>query len=179
MLEQPVYRRNFTQKVYRLIGHEQIEPCTRQRRFQYFLFFSQERNLHQTLGRLTTRRFGNIAPVREKGCLNFLYAYAAQAIRAKNSKDDIYWCSSNNSTVCAIQSISVPVLFMTMGGHYYVGDGERYLEAARSKDKDFVVIEGATHGVTPCTRCERTPGQYANTVKNLFDYTAKWINDRF
>jgi hypothetical protein len=110
---------------------------------------------------------------------NFLYAYAAQAIRAKNSKDDIYWCSSNNSTVCAIQSISVPVLFMTMGGHYYVGDGERYLEAARSKDKDFVVIEGATHGVTPCTRCERTPGQYANTVKNLFDYTAKWINDRF
>jgi hypothetical protein len=114
---------------------------------------------------------------QRKRILNFLYA--AQAIRAKNSKDDIYWCSSNNSTVCAIQSISVPVLFMTMGGHYYVGDGERYLDAARSKDKDFVVIEGATHGFTPCTRCERTPGQYANTVKNLFDYTAKWINDRF
>jgi pimeloyl-ACP methyl ester carboxylesterase len=104
---------------------------------------------------------------------------SAQAIRAKNSKDDIDWCSSNNSTVCAIKSISVPVLFMAMGGHYYVGDGERYLDDASSKDKDFVVIEGATHGFTPCTRCETTSGQYANTVRNLFDYTAKWINDRF
>jgi len=28
----------------------------------------------QTLVRLTTRQFGNIAPVREKGCLNVLYA---------------------------------------------------------------------------------------------------------
>jgi pimeloyl-ACP methyl ester carboxylesterase len=36
---------------------------------------------------------------------------SAQAIRAKNSKDDIDWCSSNNSTVCAVQAISVPVLF--------------------------------------------------------------------
>jgi pimeloyl-ACP methyl ester carboxylesterase len=104
---------------------------------------------------------------------------SANAIRARNSKDGIDWCSSNNSTVCAVQSISVPVLFMAMGGHYYVGDGERYLETAQSKDKDFVVIEGATHGFSPCTRCEKTPGQYANTMKNLFDYTAKWVNDRF
>ena len=33
----------------------------------------QNRNFHQTLVRLTTRRFGDIAPGREKGCLNFLY----------------------------------------------------------------------------------------------------------
>jgi hypothetical protein len=42
-----------------------------------------------------------------------------------------------------------------------------------------VVIEGATHSFTPCKACEKTPGQYSNTMKNLFDYTAKWINDRF
>jgi hypothetical protein len=48
-----------------------------------------------------------------------------------------------------------------------------------SKDKDFIVIEGAVHGFTPCTACEQTPGQYSNTVKNLFDYAAKWINARF
>jgi pimeloyl-ACP methyl ester carboxylesterase len=104
---------------------------------------------------------------------------SAQAIRAKDSKDDIDWCSSNNSTVCAIGSISVPLLFMSMGGHYYIGDGERYLETARGQDKDFVVIEGATHSFTPCARCEKTPGQYSNTVKNLFDYTTNWINARF
>ena len=104
---------------------------------------------------------------------------SAQAIRATNSKDGIDWCSSNNSTVCALQSITVPVLFMAMGAHYYVGDGERYFEFAKSRDKDFVVIEGATHGFTPCRPCEKTPGEFSNSQKNLFDYTAKWINDRF
>ena len=50
---------------------------------------------------------------------------------------------------------------------------------AKSKDKDFVVFEGATHGQTPCVPCERSPGQYSNTVKNCFDYVGAWINERF
>jgi hypothetical protein len=45
--------------------------------------------------------------------------------------------------------------------------------------KDFIVIEGATHGITPCVRCEQTPGQYSNSVKNFLDYVAKWVNARF
>jgi hypothetical protein len=49
---------------------------------------------------------------------------------------------------------------------------------AVSGDKDFVTIEGATHGITPCAACEKTPGQYRNSVKNFFDYVAKWINAR-
>jgi len=27
--------------------------------------------------------------------------------------------------------------------------------------------------------CERSPGQYSNTVKNFFDYVRNWINERF
>jgi pimeloyl-ACP methyl ester carboxylesterase len=104
---------------------------------------------------------------------------SAQAIRARNSMDDIDYCSSNNSTVCAVQSISAPVLFAAMGAHYFIRDNELHYDMARSKDKDFVVIEGAVHGFTPCTACERTPGQYSNSVKNLFDYAAGWINARF
>jgi hypothetical protein len=104
---------------------------------------------------------------------------SANAIRSKNSMDDIDYCSSNNSTVCAVQSISVPVLFMGMGAHYFIRDNERHFEMAKSKDKDFIVIEGAVHGFTPCTACEQTPGQYSNSVKNMFDYTAKWANERF
>jgi hypothetical protein len=50
---------------------------------------------------------------------------------------------------------------------------------AASGDKDFVVIEGALHGFTLCIACEQFPGQYSNTVKNLFDYAAAWINARF
>jgi pimeloyl-ACP methyl ester carboxylesterase len=104
---------------------------------------------------------------------------SANAIRAKNSMDDIDYCSTNNSTVCAIQSISVPVLFAAMGAHYFIRDNERHYDIAASKDKDFITIEGAVHGFGPCTACERTPGQYSNSVKNLFDYVAKWLNDRF
>jgi pimeloyl-ACP methyl ester carboxylesterase len=104
---------------------------------------------------------------------------SANAIRSKNSMDDIEYCSTNNSTVCAVQSISVPVLFMGMGAHYFIRDNERHFDMAKSKDKDFIVIEGAVHGFTPCTACEQTPGQYSNSVKNLFDYTAKWMNDRY
>jgi hypothetical protein len=104
---------------------------------------------------------------------------SANAIRAKNSMDDIDYCSTNNSTVCAVQSISVPVLFAAMGAHYFIRDNERMHEVARSADKDFITIEGAVHGFTPCTACEKTPGQYSNSVKNLFDYIAKWLNERY
>jgi pimeloyl-ACP methyl ester carboxylesterase len=104
---------------------------------------------------------------------------SANAIRAKHALDDVDYCSTNNSTVCAIQSITVPVLFAAMGAHYFIRDNERMFEMSASKDKDFITIEGAVHGFTPCTRCETTPGQYSNSVKNLFDYIAKWLNERY
>ena len=88
-------------------------------------------------------------------------------------------CSSNNSTTCAVQSISVPVMVAAMGGYHFIRDGEIIYEKSASKDKDFVVIEGALHGFGPCTACEKTPGQYSNTVKNLFNYIAAWTNKRF
>jgi pimeloyl-ACP methyl ester carboxylesterase len=104
---------------------------------------------------------------------------SANAIRAKDSIEDIDYCSTNNSTICAVQSISVPVLFAAMGAHYFIRDNERLFDMSASKDKDFVVIEGAVHGFTPCTRCEKTPGQYSHSVKNLFDYIARWIHERY
>ncbi|MGZ8484853.1 MAG: hypothetical protein ACXW6R_13105 [Candidatus Binatia bacterium] len=100
-------------------------------------------------------------------------------MRAANSLDGIDHCSSNNSTVCALQSISVPVLFGAMGGHYFIRDNEIHYEVAKSKGKDFITIEGATHGITPCTECDESKGHYSNSVKNFFDYVAKWVNARF
>jgi pimeloyl-ACP methyl ester carboxylesterase len=104
---------------------------------------------------------------------------SANAIRARDSMDDIDWCSSNNSTPCALRSITIPVLITAMGAHYFIRDNEIHYEAAASADRDFIVVEGATHGIRPCTPCEKTPGQYGNSVKNYFDYVAKWINARF
>jgi pimeloyl-ACP methyl ester carboxylesterase len=104
---------------------------------------------------------------------------SANAIRATDSMDGIDWCSSNNSTPCALARISVPILITAMGGHYFIRDNEIHYEVAASKDKDFVVIEGATHGITPCTACEKAPGQYSNATKNWTDYVGRWINARF
>jgi hypothetical protein len=95
------------------------------------------------------------------------------------SMDGIEWCSTNNSTPCALQNISVPVLITAMGAHFFIRDNEVHYEMAASKDKDFVVIEGATHGISPCKECESTPGQYGNSVKNFFDYLAKWMKGRY
>jgi hypothetical protein len=107
---------------------------------------------------------------------SFLSAYA---IRSKHSMDDVDWCSTNNSVPCAVQAISIPLLVTAMGGNNYLRFNETHFQLAKSTDKDFVVIEGATHGQTPCVRCEVSPGQYSNTVKNFFDYTRAWINRRF
>lgn len=104
---------------------------------------------------------------------------SANAIRATDSMDQIDWCSSNNSTPCALRNISVPVLISAMGAHYFIRDNEIHYEVAASADKDFVVVEGATHNITPCTACETSPGQYSNGVKNFFDYVQKWINARY
>jgi pimeloyl-ACP methyl ester carboxylesterase len=104
---------------------------------------------------------------------------SANAIRATDSLDysKIDWCTSNNSVPCALKTITVPILIVAMQGHYFVTDSEYFLDIAKSADKEFIAIEGATHGYTPCRDCEGGP--YTNSVKNLFDYVAKWIDTRF
>lgn len=104
---------------------------------------------------------------------------STNAIRATNSIDGIDYCSANASVPCSVKSITAPVLFAAMGGYSFIRDNELHYELAASKDKDFIVVEGATHGATPCRECEKTPGQYSNSVKNFFDYVARWINARY
>ena len=100
---------------------------------------------------------------------------SANAIRANDSMVDIDWCSSNNSTPCAVRQINVPLLIAAMGAHYFIADNEIHYDIAASKDKDYVVIEGAVHGQTGCEPCSKTTGRsYANATKNLYDYVAKW-----
>ncbi|MGH9936525.1 MAG: hypothetical protein ACREAM_09780, partial [Blastocatellia bacterium] len=104
---------------------------------------------------------------------------SANAIRATDSLDGIDHCTSNNSVPCAVRGISAPVLIAAMGAYTFIRDNELHYELAASADKEFIVIEGATHGATPCAACETSPGQYSNSVKNFFDYVQKWINTRF
>lgn len=104
---------------------------------------------------------------------------STQAVRSTNSLDGIDHCSSNNSTICALGGISKPVLVMGMSGYLFIRDSEEEFEAARSSDKDLVFVEGATHGFTPCTACDSNPDAFRNSVRNMFDYIARWTEQRF
>jgi hypothetical protein len=104
---------------------------------------------------------------------------SANATRATSANGGIDYCSSNNSTTCAVQSISVPIMIAAMGAYQFIRDDEIIFDKSASRDKDYFVLEGAVHGFTPCTACETTPGQYSNSVKNLFDYIRNWTNKRF
>ena len=108
---------------------------------------------------------------------------SSNAIRAKNSMDEsqIDLCSSNNSTPCMLQQVSVPLLAAANQASFQnlIQEVEINYLYAKSTDKDFIVVEGATTGVTPCTNCPLPASAYSNVTNNFFNYAAKWINDRF
>jgi hypothetical protein len=108
---------------------------------------------------------------------------SSNAIRANNSMDEqqIDLCSSNNSTPCMLQSVTVPLLAAANQASFQnlIQEVEINYLYAKSPDKDFIVVEGATTGVTPCTNCPLPASAYSNVTRNFFDYAARWMDDRF
>jgi hypothetical protein len=113
---------------------------------------------------------------KELTLLSFL---GTRAIRAKHAMDDYDIDSNNNSTEASLQHIHVPILITSAGGYIFLRDDEKLFDTAISTDKDYAVVEGATHNITPCQPCGTVPGQYGNSVKNAFDYMKQWIDQRF
>jgi hypothetical protein len=99
---------------------------------------------------------------------------STNAIRSTNSIDGIDYCSSNDSTPCNVQQITVPVLFNAMGAYYFIRDNEIHYELVKSLDKEFIVIAGLVHGITPCNAC--AGGPYNNSQKNFYDHVRDWLN---
>jgi pimeloyl-ACP methyl ester carboxylesterase len=90
----------------------------------------------------------------------------------------VEWSSSYSSPPGNVESITVPLLLMGMtGGHEYLAH-ETIYEHARSSDKTLVFVEGATHNFSPCKPCERTPGQFGDTVKTLYDHVDRWLSQK-
>ena len=99
---------------------------------------------------------------------------------AADSITGVDWASTNTSTVLNVAGIRSPLLIMSMTGHYWIVPSEMYLEAAtKATDKTLVYIKGASHGLTPCDRCAKTPGEFGDTVKEIFNYIDKWATQRF
>jgi pimeloyl-ACP methyl ester carboxylesterase len=105
---------------------------------------------------------------------------SANAIRSTHALDEIDWCTSNNSVPCAVKQISVPILVFSMQGHYFIRDGEYIFETAASADKDFIILEGANHGLGPCNPCAALHNaDYSNARINLFNYIKEWVLARY
>ena len=135
---------------------------------------------------VTSVRVQSLSPGDEEGFGSSMFLtvksfLSVRAVRSTDSMDGIDFCSSNNSTPCNLQNMraTTPIVVFAMGGHYFIRDSEQYFDMAAATDKEFYVIEGAAHGLTPCTACQATPGQYSNVTRNLFDKAASWMNTRF
>ena len=118
-----------------------------------------------------------------RGGLTVRSFLSSNAIRSTNSMDEkqIDLCSSNNSTPCMVQSVSVPLLAVAHQASFQnlLQEVEINYLNSKSADKDFIVVEGSMTSIGACTNCATGAAEYANARKNFFDYTAKWINDRF
>ena len=88
------------------------------------------------------------------------------------------WTSTYSSTPGNVTGIHVPSLFMGMTGHYEYLAAETIYNNSVSKDKSLAFVEGASHMYTPCKECEKTPGQFGDTIKTLYDYADKWIGEK-
>jgi hypothetical protein len=127
--------------------------------------------------RLAAPSLGDLSDSFEGGArlLTLRSFLSVRAIRAKTAYD-FDMSSNNNSTGYHLQHISVPLLLVASGAHYFIRDNETHYELAASADKDFVVTEGASHTGPPCVPCEQLPGQYANSAINQMNYMVNWLN---
>jgi len=118
-----------------------------------------------------------------RGGLTIRSFLSSNAIRSTNSMDEkqIDLCSSNNSTPCMLQNVSIPLLAVAHQASFQnlIQEVEINYLNSKSADKDFVVVEGSMTSIGACTNCAKPASEYANARKNFFDYAAKWINDRF
>ena len=104
----------------------------------------------------------------------FLAEHALRTTKEYNMTEDsitgIDWSSSSSSAVANIEGISVPTLIMAMSCHYFLVPDEMIFDHAAAKDKQYVLVEGASHTFTPCRQ------EYGDTEKRLFDYIASWLS---
>ncbi len=76
-----------------------------------------------------------------------------RAIRAKHSMDDIDYCSNNNSTPCHLQKITVPILILGMGGHYFLRDNEIHYNVSATPPRLTCRLEGDLGDGPVVSRC--------------------------
>jgi hypothetical protein len=65
-----------------------------------------------------------------------------------------------------------------MTGNWEYLAAETIYEHAATTDKTIAFVEGVSHVYTPCRECERTPVQFGDTVKTLYNYVDRWLSQK-
>ena len=107
----------------------------------------------------TVRRFLGVSAIRTQKEFAF-------------TEDDIVgvdWASAMSSTPSNAEGITVPTLVMSMTCHYLVVPDEIVFNHLAARDKQFALVEGATHNFTACRP------EYGDTVARTFDYVDAWL----
>jgi hypothetical protein len=129
----------------------------------------------------------SLTPFLATGAINTtVHTFLANnAIRVTNdfgygedSVHGIEWTSSYSSPPGNIEGIGVPLLVMGMTGHSEYLSSETIYEHAKSSDKELVFVEGAYHTYTTCKECEKSPGQFGDTLKTTYDYIDGWLSKK-
>ena len=99
------------------------------------------------------------------------------------TKDDITgidYDSSATSTASNVKGITKPLLIAANSAYYFIRPDEIVYDAAKSKDKTYVITEGAVHGGTPCTQCAQAlglpPDYFGDTIKRIYDFMDEWLS---
>jgi hypothetical protein len=113
--------------------------------------------------------------------LGYLSTYAIRVTEdygygEETAETGVIWRSSRGSNPGNAEGITVPFLTMAMTGSFEMGSAETIHNHVKSTDKALVYVEGALHVYTPCKKCEKTPGQFGDTVKTLYDYADMWLS---
>jgi hypothetical protein len=110
---------------------------------------------------------------------NFLSSYAVKVTGDfgydESSIHGVIWDSSYSSPPGNAEGITVPFLALGMSGHWEGLSAEVIYDNTKSTDKTLAFVEGATHMYTPCTKCEKYPGQFGDTEKTAYDFADKWL----
>ena len=130
---------------------------------------------------LTTNPSPTIRAALKTTVTSFLSTYAIRVGDDYGYGDDdalrgVDWSSSWAANPGNAEGISAPFLTVGMTGSYESATAETIHNHVKAADKTLIYIEGASHGYPACKRCEKTPGQYGDTVKLLYDYVDGWLS---
>jgi pimeloyl-ACP methyl ester carboxylesterase len=96
----------------------------------------------------------------------------------EDSVHGVDWSSSYNCPPGNVRGITVPMLVMGMTGSWEYLSSETIYENAKSTDKTLAFVEGASHMYTTCKDCEKTPGEFGNTMNTTYNYVDKWLSQK-